>query len=339
MALKRVTMQDVADACGLSRNTVSKIFNQRGSVPEATKKLVLAKAQELGYSLSAAAALPANSDQIAVLTQHKMLTNHFGGYFLTSFADQLSRAGYAMKIFEVSTEEIARQELPPHLNLNETVGILGVELFDRSYLDMVCALGKPTVFVDGNARASRMPINCDFVSMENVASETALVERMIAAGARHLGFVGDKMHCNSFNERWIGFFLALREAGLPVDPDLCILDKDSPSYADPDWLLARLDAMPELPDGFACANDFLAIHLMAALKRKGLSIPADVMVTGFDGSLNASLADPPLTTALIPGAEIGRLAASLLCEKIRFPDRSFRWVNVKTVPLWKNSTR
>lgn len=49
MAVHRVTMQEVADACGLSRNTVSKIFNQRGSVPQATQKMVLKKAQELGY--------------------------------------------------------------------------------------------------------------------------------------------------------------------------------------------------------------------------------------------------------------------------------------------------
>ena len=47
--IKRVTMQDIADACGLSRNTVSKIFNGRGSVPDSTRDFVLAKAQELGY--------------------------------------------------------------------------------------------------------------------------------------------------------------------------------------------------------------------------------------------------------------------------------------------------
>ena len=49
MALKRVTIQQIADACGLSRNTVSKVFNNRGAVPEATKKAVIQKAQELGY--------------------------------------------------------------------------------------------------------------------------------------------------------------------------------------------------------------------------------------------------------------------------------------------------
>ena len=49
MAIKRITMQELADACGLSRNTVSKVFNERGTVPEATKQLVLRKAEELGY--------------------------------------------------------------------------------------------------------------------------------------------------------------------------------------------------------------------------------------------------------------------------------------------------
>ena len=49
MAIKRITMQELADACGLSRNTVSKVFNERGTVPDATKQLVLRKAEELGY--------------------------------------------------------------------------------------------------------------------------------------------------------------------------------------------------------------------------------------------------------------------------------------------------
>jgi len=340
MARKRITMQHIADACGLSRNTVSKVFNGRGYVPEATRKLVLGKAVELGYSQSPEdAAQPEAGGHIALLTQHKLLSHNFGAFFITSFTDQICRAGYTVKMYEISAEEIAKRKLPPHLDLAETEGFLGIELFDRAYLDMICSLRKPTVFVDGYARASLLPISCDFVSMENIASETALVSRMIAAGARRLGFVGDVEHCNSFYERWTGFRMALGEAGLPVDRSLCILAEDSDAYGDTDWLLAQLSAMPELPDAFACANDYLAIHLMTALKKRGLSLPADVMVTGFDGSLEASVVEPSLTTAQIPSEEIGRLAASLLSERIRFPERSLRWTYVKTTPIWNKSTR
>ena len=267
MALKRVTMQDIADACGLSRNTVSKVFNGRGAVPEMTKKTVLDKAQELGYyQRPEGDEVPETGrGSVALLTQHKLLSHNFGAFFITSFTDQICRSGYTMKIYEVSPEEIAEKKLPPHLNLEETAGILGIELFDREYLEMICALGKPTVFVDGHACASRSLFQCDYISMENIASETALVNRMIQRGARRLGFVGDKEHCNSFHERWIGYCVSLGEAGLPIDPNLCILDEDGPAYSDIEWLLGKLAAMPELPDAFVCANDYLAIHLMTAL--------------------------------------------------------------------------
>lgn len=340
MAIKRVTMQDIGDACGLSRNTVSKIFNGRGSVPEATRRLVLDKAVELGYYQ-----LPKEPQRleargnIALLTQHKLLSHNFGAFFITSFTDQISRSGYTMKMYEISREELRGKLLPPHLDLAETAGILGIELFDRDYLNMICSLGKPTVFVDGYAQASKDVISCDFISMENTASEAALVRRMVQGGARRIGFVGDIRHCNSFYERWTGYCMALGEAGLPIDPRLSILAEDSELYGDSDWLLSQLSAMPVLPDAFACANDYLAIHLMTALKRRGLDIPGDVMVAGFDGSTEASVIEPPLATARIPSTEIGRLAASLLFERMENPESSFRWTYVKTTPLWGNSLR
>ena len=83
MARKRITTQDIAQACGLSRNTVSKVFNDRGAVPEETRRLVLDKARQLGYTQ-----LPAESGQgrsIALLTQHKLLSHNFGAFFITSF--------------------------------------------------------------------------------------------------------------------------------------------------------------------------------------------------------------------------------------------------------------
>ena len=335
MARKRITMQDIAQACGLSRNTVSKVFNDRGAVPEETRRLVLDKARQLGYTQ-----LPAESGQgrsIALLTQHKLLSHNFGAFFITSFTDQISRAGYTLKMYEISGAEIREKRLPPHLDLEETAGILGIELFDRPYLESVCALGKPTVFVDGYPHAAESPINCDFVSMENLASETALVGRMIRSGAKKIGFVGDRNHCNSFYERWVGCCSALREAGLPVREDLSILAEDGEYYGDPAWLLRQLEALPEIPDGFACANDYLALHLMTALKKLGLSIPGDVMVAGFDGSMEASVVTPALATARIPSAEIGRLAASVLAQRIRQPDFPYHWTYVKTTPIWGES--
>jgi LacI family transcriptional regulator len=104
-------------------------------------------------------------------------------------------------------------------------------------------------------------------------------------------------------------------------------------------MLKQLSALPELPDGFACANDFLATRLMSALKQMGLSIPKDVMITGFGGTPESAIIDPPLTTAQIPSTDIGSLAATLLIRRIQMPDFPYHWTNVKTTPIWGESTR
>ena len=343
MALKRITIQDIADACGLSRNTVSKVFNNRGNVPEATRHAVLQKAQELGYY-----ALPENAlskeelssgRNIALLTGSQPLNHHFGSFFITGFTDQICRAGFNLKMFEISPDEMEKLALPPHFLPKDTAGILGIELFDKDYSDMLNTLGIPTVYVDSYAHSIYSVLDSDLISMENIASATAMTQHMIKAGAKTLGFVGDITHCMSFEERWFGYYNALKEVGIKPNREFCILERDDAAYGDPDWILQQLDRMPGIPDGFVCANDYLAISLMAALKKKGLSIPDDVMVTGFDGSPESAVVEPALTTAYIPSTDIGRMTADVLLDRIENPDRPFRRTYVKTTPIFRGSTR
>ena len=342
MALKRVTIQDIADACKLSRNTVSKVFNDRGAVPEATKRAVMQKAQELGYgSFSKAlnAQVPTDRGLVAVLTQQKLLSHHFGASFMTSFADQLSRLGHTMKVYEVTDEEVALRKLPPHLLLEQTAAVLTIELFDKDYLDMIGSLGLPCVVVDGHARMVRSVLKCDFLSMENFAASTALTQRVIDAGAKTIGFVGDKEHCSSFYMRWLACHTAVTEAKLQPPEAYSILESDDEPYGEPDWLNARIDRMPRVPDAFVCANDYIAIHLLAALKRRGLSVPDDVMVTGFDGPPESTVLEPPLTTAQIPSSDIGRFAATLLIQRFEAPAEPYRVIYYKTTPIFRGTTR
>ncbi len=341
MTIKRITMSDIAQACGLSRNTVSKIFNNRGAVPDATKQMVLKKAQELGYHMvveAEAVVAPPKNRNIALLTTHMPANHHFGTFFISAFADQLSRVGYTLTMCEITPEELATRSLPSHMSAEQTAGILAIELFDKGYHEMLCSLGVPTLFVDAYYGANHAVMTCDMLSMENVSSAYALCAHVIAAGAKHIGFVGDIAHCNSFQERWIGFSAAMQDAGLPVNRALCILEQDSESYSDPDWLHARIRTMPTIPDAFICANDFLALHIMTTLKRHNILIPRDVMVTGFDGTPQSAIIEPSLTTAEIPSADIGRMAAETLLGRIENPDRPFRRTYVTTIPKWRNST-
>lgn len=342
MVEKRITMQDIADACGLSRNTVSKVFNGRGAVPETSRRMVLQKARELGYRMvptSQIAPLAEHTKKIALLTSHMPADYHFGASFIPAFAEYLSRAGFTLVMYEVSPDELRQRALPPQMLPEQTAGILTIELFDRGYLEMLCGLGLPLILMDAWAGACTVLKNCDFISMENISSTMALTARVIEKGAVQVGFVGDPEHCNSFYERWIGFRAVLDNVGLLLNKAQCILASDSEPYGDEEWLLRRLREMPALPYAFVCANDFLALHLMTALKRMGLAIPSDVMVTGFDGIPLAAVMDPPLTTVQIPNADIGRMAASLLLRRIENPNCPFSSTYVTTMPVWRGSVR
>lgn len=341
--LKRVTMQNIADACGLSRNTVSKIFNDRGAVPDSTREAVLSKAQELGYYQIADAESPAvqtvPSQNIALLTHSKPMNHSFGSLFITNFTDQICRSGYNLKIFEISEADYSQKVLPSHFVLSDVSGIIAIELFDREYTRMICDLGIPVLLIDSYTHAPSDLMRCDFVYMENYASSIALTSCMIKAGAKSIGFVGDINHCSSFRERWNGYRAALRDGDLPLDRDVCILADDSEPYGEVDWMLEKLNAMPRIPDGFVCANDFLAIRIMQALQKKGLSVPNDVMVTGFDGSPEAEVVYPPLTTAQIPSADIGRISADLLLKRIACPELPYQSTFIRTTPVWRESVR
>ncbi len=341
MTIKRVTMVDIAQACGLSRNTVSKIFNNRGAVPEATRQMVLNKAREMGYHMvpeTEQSSPPVRAKSIALLTAHMPANNHFANFLIPAFADQLSRVGYTLTMFEISPEELKSKKLPSHLSLEQTAGILAIELFDREYHGMICSQGLPVLFVDSFYGATHSVLTCDILSMENTSSAYALCSHLIAAGARNIGFVGDFKHCSSFHARWQGFYAAMNDAGLTVNNSLCILDPDSDQYGDPDWFYSKIRTMPILPDAFICANDFLAINIMTTLKRHNIAVPRDVMVTGFDGLPQSAIVEPSLTTAQIPSVDIGRIAAETLLARIENPSRPFRRIYVTTTPKWRDST-
>ena len=356
MALKRVTMQDIADACSLSRNTVSKVFNDRGAVPETTRRMVLHKAQELGYlqvpdaTPQSIASKPSTEAQdnsttpkprfqnVALITAHMPSEFHFAIIFLPAFTECLSRAGYTLMMYETTPEELQARKLPSHLSLENTAGILGMELFDRGYVEMLTALGLPLLMVDSFSGASLMPMTHDLILMENLASSVAMTTEMIAHGAKHLGFVGDPNHCCSFQERWQGFNIAMNRAGLSIDRRLSILDSDSQPYNEADWIQSQIKKMPTIPDAIFCANDFLAFRVVTALKSLSLTIPGDVMVSGFDNAPQSPLMEPSLTTVHIPNLQFGRVAADILLNRISHPDRPYSNTYVHTSPVWRNST-
>lgn len=130
----------------------------------------------------------------------------------------------------------------------------------------------------------------------------------------------------------------MREQHRPIHEQECILDDDSNPYYDVEWLSNRIRHLPFLPDAFFCANDYLAVCMVKALKKLNVSIPSDIMICGFDDAPEATIITPPLTTVCIPSRSMGYIASELLLSRIKHPDMPYRTTYVKTDVVFRAST-
>jgi DNA-binding LacI/PurR family transcriptional regulator len=116
-------------------------------------------------------------------------------------------------------------------------------------------------------------------------------------------------------ERFAGYQDALADADVPYDPALAVFEGEWHASSGGS-MATRLSDVPNPPTAIVAGNDLLAVGAIQALRSRGLLVPDDVAVAGFNDFDFAELTDPPLTTLRVPGFDIGRRAASLLIEGI-----------------------
>lgn len=337
---KKITIQDIADALGLSRNTVSKALNNTGVLAEDTRRKILEKAAEMGYRrvIYISEPSPAKRGEIkelALITQNMPYGSHFGTYALNTFQERMSQNNYRLSMFPVRDTEIASLSLPIGFNKEKTAGIICLELFDSKYIEMLSALNIPLLFLDTAADTDITQINADFLLMENHLSVYNLTNALIQNDCQRLAFAGNPEHCLSFSERYQGFIHALSINKLKP----CTSQFTGRTvFADAKVLEETIRRTIQLPDVFVCANDFIAIDLIRALKKCGISVPDDVRVSGFDNSKESSIIEPHLTTIDIPSSQMGYIAADMLRSRINEPAIPYRIIHVRTTPKFRDST-
>lgn len=337
---KKITIQDIADALGLSRNTVSKALNNTGILAEETRQKILEKAADMGYRRIVYLSEPSPQEkseirELALITQHMPYGSHFGTYALNTFQERISKNNYRLSMFPVRDTEIASFSLPMGFNQENTAGIICLELFDSKYIEMLSTLNIPLLFVDTAADTDLTKVKADFLLMENHLSVFQLTGTLIQNGCRRFAFAGNPKHCLSFAERYQGFLHALRMNHLePYTSQFT----EKTVFADAKILEETVKQMSQLPDVFVCANDFVAIDLIRALKKCGIAVPDDVWVTGFDNSAESRIIEPHLTTIDIPSSQMGYIGADMLCSRINEPDIPYRITHVRTTLKFRDST-
>ncbi len=348
----KVTIQDIADALGVSRNTVSKAINNTGVLAAATRDKVLKKAQEMGYkqfsymNISEVSKLSLASDtskprEIALFLGNFVGNSHFASTMLDKFQRELAQLGYSLTMYRVIEDEIKELQLPVSFQPERTAGIACIEIFDHAYCRMLCDLNLPLLFIDSPANGFDKPWEADRLYMDNQREIYRFVKEMSKRGKKRIGFIGEYMHCHSFYERYMAYRDAMYTLGLPCPEEFCIIEsKSGISHMDEyrDYLMERLRSMKSLPDVFICANDAIALDVMQILKRLDYSVPEDIYLCGFDDSPESKVVTPSLTTIHIHSQDMGLSAVQLLISRINEPSLNYRTLYIETNLIFREST-
>lgn len=347
----RVTIQDIADALGLSRNTVSKAINNTGVLADATREKVLKKASEMGYKQFSYINVagqgtgplswpPRGEKEIALFTSRFLDSSHFSSPMLDKFQREIAQMGYILSIHRVLSEEIQGLELPRSFDRKSTAGIICYEMFDHAYSRMLCGLDLPVLFVDAPVVGLADPLKADRLSMDNQSGIFSFVQEMVRRGKTQIGFVGEYLHCQSFFERYMAYRNALYLHGLSCPEHCCILENKgsgTPSEYQ-EYLTACFQKLETLPDVWICANDFVALDVIHVLRKLGYHVPQDVWLCGFDDSPESRIVTPSLTTVHIHSQIMGFSAAHLLISRIREPSLDYRTLYTETELIFREST-
>ncbi|MEW4368372.1 LacI family DNA-binding transcriptional regulator [Paenibacillus kandeliae] len=341
MTREKITIQHIADALGISRNTASKALNDNAAIPAETRQKVIQKAIELKYKqfayMETDNLLPRKTGNIALLTTNMPNTSHFGSALISGLEKRISAEGYNLSIHIIRSDERDAGKLPNNFDSNAVDGIVCIELFDAAYSEMITRLGIPAIFIDCAAETDYSSFQADVLLMENEHSIYQLTRQLLDSGYASIGFVGDRHHCKSFHERWLGYRRALLEQDIAFDAELCIMDDDQYFIFETDWMEQRLEQLDRWPQAFVCANDFIAVRLMKALKARGLSLPHDVAITGFDDATESRIVEPHLTTVHIFSSDMGVRAAEMLLSRIRHPQQPYYTAHMQTKVLVRDS--
>jgi LacI family transcriptional regulator len=306
------TITDVARKAGVSPMTVSRVINAKHTVREQTRLRVEAAIAELNYAPNAAARTLAGGEEVRIGLLHSNPSFAYLSAFLVGSLDQASRSNVQL-VVEKCDEPGQEAAAVAHLLNGRVDGIvLPPPLSDSP--DVLAALeaaGLPIVAV----ATGRAPDWALSVSIDDRQAAYDMTRHLGALGHRRIGFISGNPNQTASAERLDGYRAALADMRLPDDPAL--VTEGLFTYRSGLDAADRLLDLAEPPSAIFASNDDMAAATVAIAHRRGLDVPSDLTVCGFDDTALATTIWPELTTIRQPVVEMSRMAVELLVRAIR----------------------
>lgn len=315
MQKKSVTISDIAKACGTSTVTVSKALGGKSGVGDEMREKICQTAEKMGYIPTKSSTAKFNGTMGVLI--HEKFINPNGSFYWALYIDLLA----CMKSENISCiqENITFDEeknltLPNMVTNGRVDGIISLGQLDARYAEKLRKHNPNLVLLD-----YYIPdFEADSISTNGYLGGYKLTDYLIKNGHRKIGYIGNIKATISIFDRYMGYMKAMIENGLEINKDWLISDRgiDGIPYEDivfPD----------ELPTAFVCNCDETAFAAMRSLKNKGISVPDDISVVGYDNYLISEISDPPITTIDADSRMIAKLTVSTLISRITNPSQPF----------------
>jgi LacI family transcriptional regulator len=308
----RGTIREVAEHAGVSVSTVSNVLNRPAVVAGETRRRVEEAMAVTGYVRNAQArqlrGMPSAIVGVVILD----LANPFYGELARGVEDTLARSG--CQLLMASTDSSPDKERR-QLRAMEEHGVRGVLLTPAAApgrrIREMGRHGTGVVLVDHPGD----PETCS-VTTDNVLGGRLAVAHLLTLGHERIAFLRGSLKIRPISDRRLGAVQAVTATGL--DPATALLEVALPATGGADAAEEALEAVlgrHDRPTALFCQNDIAALGAVRGLRRRGLRVPADMSVVGYDNVPFADVLDPGLTTVNQPSYDLGRAAADLVLDK------------------------
>ncbi|ASW57767.1 LacI family DNA-binding transcriptional regulator [Plantactinospora sp. KBS50] len=326
---RRATVRQLAAETGLSVATVSRALNGHANVAEHTREAVLQAVGRLGRR-----APSRRTDRATVYVRCPYLLTDYFGIIVSSIVEtvELHDMDVLLNAGRAARDQVVLPTLPVRSSVDGAVLILPPEPAED--LAALRDAGFPFVVVD-----PRVPPPRDIaaVSAAHVSGARAVMDHLVRLGHRRVGIIGGPRDWLVTNARMTGYTAPLADVGVLPSPDLVCFVSD-PTMEQGYQAARELLDRPDRPTALVGFNDKIAVGALHAARERGLRVPADLSVVGFDDSEIGRATDPVLTTVRQPLAELGRMAVTLLLRQLRGHELDALHVELATELVERAST-
>jgi LacI family transcriptional regulator, galactose operon repressor len=304
---QRVTVRDLAAETGVSIATVSRVLNNQANVAPYTRDLVQRAFERLSAQAPGLGTFPAPVAPGAVYLRCPYLLTDYFGLIVSSIAETLELDGRPLVLN--AGEAAQRAAVLPTLASRPGISGAIIVLPPESSEQLLDLRAREFPFVVVDPRAP-MPRDIAAVSAAHLAGARSITRHLVGLGHRRIGVLAGPHNWLASDGRLAGHTSALADVGVLPDPELVRSGEPTTQFGY--HAAGELLDLPQRPTALVGFNDKVAIGALAAAAQRGLRVPEELSVTGFDDIDLAQASRPQLTTVRQPLQEMGRLAVSLL---------------------------